>query len=114
LPAFPILYLSKYPTLERIGADDEDPEDFVTIIERRMLIDYQELFDKLNDQISNFKLGEVTEECLMPSEKITDVTTGKEAVEIDLFGLKSNILSNIVKYFPEPYAEHIDFSDDFL
>jgi cellulose biosynthesis protein BcsQ len=39
LPALPIFYLSRYPSLEKVGTDDEDPDDFVTAIERRMLSD---------------------------------------------------------------------------
>jgi cellulose biosynthesis protein BcsQ len=54
LPALSMFSLLRNSSLEKIGTDEEDPEDFVTLIERKMLSDYQDLFLKLEQQISNF------------------------------------------------------------
>jgi len=54
LPALSMFSLLRNSSLEKIGTDSAYPEDFVTLIERKMLSDYQDLFLKLEQQISNF------------------------------------------------------------
>ncbi|MCK5524238.1 MAG: ParA family protein [Thiomargarita sp.] len=49
----PLCYLLRNVSLEKIGTDEEDSEDFVTLIKRKMLSDYQDLFLKLEQQISH-------------------------------------------------------------
>ena len=53
LPTLPILYLQRNVSLEQIGTDEEDSEDFVTLIKGKKLSDYQDLFLQIDQQISN-------------------------------------------------------------
>ncbi|MEN8219777.1 MAG: ParA family protein [Pseudomonadota bacterium] len=98
LPALPILSLQRNASLEKIGTEDEDPEDFVTLIERKMLSDYQDLFIELEKQISNF-ITQQDDHAAVPDKKND---------------LKKSILQKLESHFPEPYAENIDFTDEFL
>jgi cellulose biosynthesis protein BcsQ len=98
LPALPILSLQRNASLEKIGTDEEDSEDFVTLIERKMLSDYQDLFLKIEQQISNF-MTQQDDHAAVPDKKND---------------LKKSILQKLDSHFPEPYAEHIDFTDEFL
>jgi cellulose biosynthesis protein BcsQ len=122
IPALPMVYLSRYPSLERIGTDDEEPDDFVTMIERRMLSDYQELFDKLSDQISGVGSARNLATCVSLGSEITPNSDISRIGEIypatekrpELSSLKATILRNVYDKYPATYAENIDFSDDFL
>jgi MinD-like ATPase involved in chromosome partitioning or flagellar assembly len=98
LPALPILSLQRNASLEKIGTDEEDSEDFVTLIERKMLSDYQDLFMKIDQQISHF-MTQPDDHAAAPEKKNE---------------LKKSILQKLENHFPEPYAEHIDFTDEFL
>ena len=53
LPALPMYYLQRNVSLEKIGTGEEDSDDFVTLIKRKMLSDYQDLFGQLELQIAN-------------------------------------------------------------
>jgi len=115
MPALPVFYLSRYPSLERIGTEEEDPEDFVTIIERRMLSDYQDLFDKLSDQIFTSKFDQAQEACpIIPCESEELRSEPISATSDDMSQLKFSILRKVIDNFPEAYAENVNFSDNFL
>jgi len=97
LPVIPTYYLQRYTSLEKIGTDEEDPEDFITLIEKKALNDYIELFSKLEEYIS--------------------IHTSQEQRHGDkqhIFELKTSILKKLYDHFPESYAEHIIFTDEFL
>jgi cellulose biosynthesis protein BcsQ/GTPase SAR1 family protein len=99
LPALPIFALQRHPSLEKVGTDEEDPEDFIALMVRKMLSDYQELFLKLEQQLSNFS---------------ADKTDTKKFSHPDQPSLKVAILKQLDEHFPEPYAENINFTDKFL
>ena len=117
IPAIPVYCLSRQSILEKIGTDDEDPEDMVAFVEKKMSNDYQELFDKLADLI-NTKYNQ--------NSNSDDITTTPEAVQVKqcstalqapvdkLCTLKADILKRTYDNFPEQYAENILFTDDFL
>ena len=126
LPALPVFSLARYPSLEKIGTADEDPDDFISIVNRKMLNDYNELFEKLVKTISR-STDRITDESIMEksvSEKIKvnkERTTKSASVgedqsdELDeITTLKHKILKQLLDNFPEPYAENIEFTEDFL
>jgi cellulose biosynthesis protein BcsQ len=123
LPALPVYCLSRYASLEKIGTADEDPDDFITLIQKNMLSDYMELFVKLDEQIKSRHLGAFESACSLPSiedpalehqieeepKKLSSASPDESAST-----LKEAILKHVYSHFPEPYAENIEFTDDFL
>lgn len=138
MPALPIYCLSRYPSLEKIGTADEDPDDFITNIERRMLSDYNALFDKIVDQLScctiNIPKGsssqvrndygddqvtasnvrQVEPEIAQAEMTQAEMTQADEEFAPTVKELKRQILQETFDHFPQQYAEQIQFSDDFL
>lgn len=53
LPALPVFGLRRNNLLEDIGTPDEDPDDFIALIEQNMSGDYNELFEKMVRQIDD-------------------------------------------------------------
>jgi len=124
LPVLPVFSLARYPSLEKIGTSDEDPDDFISIVNRKMLNDYNELFEKLVKTVSRSTdriAGEATME-KTPSEKRevdegqATKAPGKDQSDKsdDITKLKQEILKQLSDNFPEPYAENIEFTEDFL
>ena len=145
LPALPAYYLSRYSSLEKIGTPNEDLEDFISIIERKMYSDYQDLFDAIKDRIFSIGVNKCqsissststpnslqndnvktnSDNDAKPSEKEStqefsrECTNGKaedkDSDQAILFKFKSNILNKLELNFPNRYADHIDFTDQFL
>jgi cellulose biosynthesis protein BcsQ len=113
LPALPIFSLQRNASLEKLGTDEEDSEDFVTLIERKMLSDYQALFLKLEQQISDF--SDFSTQSESNEQAQSEIPVDKAASEThDKNHLKKGILQTLARHFPEPYAENIEFTDDFL
>jgi len=125
LPALPVFSLARYPSLEKIGTTDEDPDDFISIVNRKMLNDYNELFEKLVKTISR-STDRITAESIMekvsekPKEDERRTTKSASVREAhfhesdDITKLKHEILKQLLDNFPEPYAENIEFTEDFL
>jgi MinD-like ATPase involved in chromosome partitioning or flagellar assembly len=117
LPALPTFSLARYPSLEKIGTSEEDPDDFISIVERKMLNDYNEVFEKLIKVIDKFKDG-------VPAKNTAENDTHGRSDHIyedlpdsrkdSIAELKDKILNQIVEHFPEPYAENTQFTDEFF
>lgn len=110
LPAFPILSLSRQERLEEIGTENEDVENFIDIIERKRFGDYEEFFEKLEQQIVNFLFSEP--EIVDSSLKKSDNDKASDLKKPDQ--LKKIVIKKLAQNFPESYAENIVFSDSFL
>ncbi|MCP4111723.1 MAG: ParA family protein [Desulfobacteraceae bacterium] len=52
LPVLPVFGLSRYPVLEDIGTQDDDPDDFISSVEQGRFGDYQALFQ--NSSVISF------------------------------------------------------------
>lgn len=131
LPALPVFSLARNTSLEKIGTPDEDPDDFISIVNRKMLNDYNDLFEKLIDTISRStdRITDRIEEISTPlptspekigteSERLT-IDAQKEQPEPsenadDIMALKKEILKRLADRFPEKYAENIEFTENFL
>ncbi|HEY3309623.1 MAG TPA: hypothetical protein VGJ93_14310 [Desulfuromonadaceae bacterium] len=123
IPAIPIFCLSRQPSLEKIGTDDEDPDDIVDFIEKKKSSDYQELFEKLADIINTKSeasahhiKGKVEDGA---NNEITQVRRCELQLQLQpinekLRDLKTHILKKTHDHFPEQYAENIAFTDEFL
>jgi len=118
LPVLPILSLPRQIELEKIGTSDEDADFFGDIIKRKRFPDYEDLFEKITENIENNSEHERTLSC--ESDKLKDKNSYKtdETCEErnNLSDLKKVILDNLRddKKFPEPYAEDIQLDDNFL
>jgi hypothetical protein len=107
LPAIPTCYLPRYPSLERIGVENEDTNDFITLIKNKSLNDYNDLFYKIENQIKDINNKKI--------ETSTVITSGLSNLPLSKeFTLKSMILNKLHDKFPETYGEYIDFSETFL
>lgn len=128
IPALPVFSLARYPSLEKIGTMEEDPDDFISIVNRKMLNDYNDLFEKLIDTISRSEYlidGDSVSSKVQPSEN-TEVNSEapispilEENIEPskssqNIITLKSDILKQLSDHFPQKYAENIEFTEDFL
>lgn len=110
LPTLPVLGLSRETRLENIGTDIEDIEDFVDLIERKRLNDYEELFSEIEQflhTIADFRKKK--ENDVLKRSGAKEDSSSKKTIE-----LKKIILNKLSKNFPQPYAENMDFGEDFL
>ena len=108
IPSYPVFGLSRNPSLENIGAVDDDGDDFISLTSRKMLIDYQELFDALSVSIESKNMNDTLEDDLELSESHTPSLS-------DLKRLKKDILDALIKDYPNAYAENQDFHEkDFF
>lgn len=137
-----ILGLPRNNFLEDIGTSDEDPDDFIAFIERKMSGDYNELFQKLAERIGDLptRLNEHWADDFPEKEAVSDEIESCQSdrqVAGDQTGdnfqemqnpcqdqvsdssksparLQKDILDKLYENLPDPYAESIQFDDDFL
>ena len=127
LPALPVFSLTRNTSLEKIGTMDEDSDDFISIINRKMLNDYNDLFEKLINTISRSsdRIVENSDSTNLLSEDNEGehgTETGdirKKRIELSenaerTIKLKQAILNQLATRFPQKYAENIEFTEDFL
>lgn len=120
MPAIPIYCLSRQTSLEKIGTDDEDSDDIVAFVEKKMSSDYQGLFDKLADLI-NTRSGTDLFTKSVELDDLADCSTPntpdcQQLLSLDdkLISLKTEILRKTHDNFPEQYGEDISFTEEFL
>ncbi len=131
LPVLPVFSLGRYTLLEKIGTIDEDPDDFISTINRMIPPDYNELFAKLAQTISKIadRMGEkndmagisevgkddLTESIPVKPDKSDELGGCCETNKCDdIKRLKIDILSQLFKNFPQKYAENIQFTESFI
>jgi cellulose biosynthesis protein BcsQ len=110
IPAIPEYYLSRYPSLEKIGTQDEDIEDFVTIVRTKAFNDYINLFDEIINTIEEIKGAKVTAEKACELQPSKAAKTSK-SIPGKLLELKTKILSSLDSNFPEPYGDYLPRND---
>jgi len=129
LPAPPAFGLSRNNFLEDIGTPDESPEDFIALIEQDMPSDYNRLFQQLAEQINNLtnlnknymnisseKREDAEDQLNNNVKNIQDGDYQNQVSESSksLSLLQKDILDKLYRNLPEPYAESIEFDDNFL
>ncbi len=104
LPALPSLYLSRDPSLEKIGTENEDADDFITLIQQQKLSDYLDLFGKIEQEIS----------AILPKDNGYIKNQFENEQKQTSSQLKQTILTKLSDNFPETYADNINFNDSFI
>ena len=117
LPAVPIYGFVRNPILEDIGTDQEDLDDFITLVKNKTLNDYVECFEKILCLVNDFQgsnifkqENEIKSEC----QKNKEEELFLKEFQFSKYPKKEHILQTIYNNFPEPYAEDIEFSSEFL
>ncbi|NDY55336.1 ParA family protein [Desulfovibrio sulfodismutans] len=133
IPAIPTFQFSHNSTLECVGKDDEDLNDFIDVIVKKSTTDYVNCFEYLlkmaKDKTSSTPTSrsahceeavEEPDEHLSVANNDSDENFSENSIinSADIlfskYPNKEAILNNLSKNYPEPYAEDICFSDDFL
>ena len=124
-----LIVIDKFPItrnmmLENIGTKDEYKPDFINLIKNKQFLDYNELFEKINDLTSKINYDENYSDIEIIENNLIDDThiflknidynnlTDTESLNLQL-QLKKKILTNLRKNWPELYAKNINYEKEF-
>ena len=109
VPMYPIPYND---VLNNIGTKQEDYLDFIDLIEKNGVPEFDELFGYINAFIDNF--NNKVEDCQEDKKPILTKSIERVETMSEAFQLKHQILLNLSEKMPQLYAENItDFENEY-
>jgi len=109
LPVIPSHYLSRYPSLEKIGTEEEDLADFITVVRNKAFNDYIKLFEEILNALDQVKI--TREPAAEACEPLPAKSDENKSLPSKMLQLKTTIITSLQANFPAPYGDYLPRDD---